>query len=422
MAGVRKKRRSKADKYQGWFIDAEGVRHFFTGVSDRGETLRMAQRLEDDHRQVRLGYRPPATSADRHRGRPFVEAVTEYLDWGEAQGGRGGRPWGVWHARKRRTHLEWWKQRLGLVTMSDLAGMLPKVEKELRGLQAKGRAGKTIANYAEALAAMCDWCLQRGYLADDPLKALAPFDTTPKTVRRAMTEGEIARLLDACPPHRRILYESAFLSGLRANELRSLTLDHLDTERCGLNLDAEWTKNRKSGFQPLSSSLVARLRMFAENGEPHRLYTVHYARKDAKRTVLKNPLLFVPSSLSRDFDKDLKSAGVEKWTPTGKLDFHAIRNAYINLVLDSNVTVREAQALARHSTPDLTFNVYGRARQDHMAEAVEGIAARLSKPERVPSVYRLAVGAERDNATTVNTGSCVSQGMVEPRGIEPLTS
>jgi|TARA_B100000959_G_scaffold178854_2_gene187040 hypothetical protein len=43
----------------------------------------------------------------------------------------------------------------------------------------------------------------------------------------------------------------------------------------------------------------------------------------------------VPSStLSRDFDKDLKTADVPKWTPAGKLDFHAIRLAYINLVLD----------------------------------------------------------------------------------------
>jgi integrase len=42
--------------------------------------------------------------------------------------------------------------------------------------------------------------------------------------------------------------ETAFLSGLRANELRHLTLDHLDLDRCGLHLDAVWTKNRQPGF------------------------------------------------------------------------------------------------------------------------------------------------------------------------------
>jgi integrase len=425
MAGVRRKPRSTGGKYQGWYINAAGSREFFTGIEDREETLRMARRLEDDHRQVRLGYRPASTSADRHKTDRFFEIKDEYLAWGESQGGRGGRPWGDWHARKRRTHLIWWEKKLGLTTLADLDGILPKVEKEMRSLQAAGRAGKTIANYAEALAALCDWCQQRGYLADDPLNALVPFDTTPRTVRRAMTEQEIARLLDGCPDHRRLLYETALVSGLRANELRSLTLRHLDVARRGLNLDAKWTKNRKNGFQPLPLWLVAKLRATAERGDSEQLYRLHYARRDAKRRAPKDdPLLFVPSaSLSRDLDKDLEAADIRKWTPDGKLDFHAIRNTYINLVLDSDVTAREAQALARHSTPDLTFNIYGRARQDHMAEAVERIGNRLfSTPERVPSVHRLAVGAEQESATARESDSCASTQMVELRGIEPLTS
>ena len=47
---------------------------------------------------------------------------------------------------------------------------------------------------------------------------------------------------------------------------------------------------------------------------------------------------------------------------------------------------------------------------------------RLSVPDRVPSVYCQAAGAKRENATAVESGSCASQIMVEPRGIEPLTS
>ena len=44
------------------------------------------------------------------------------------------------------------------------------------------------------------------------------------------------------------LYETDFLPGLRANELRNLKLAHLDVANRGLRLDAEWTKNRKDGF------------------------------------------------------------------------------------------------------------------------------------------------------------------------------
>ena len=423
MAGVRKKPRTKGGKYQGWFTNASGKSQYFTGTTDSGDTLYMARRLEDDHRQVRLGYRPAATSAERHQARPFAEARDEYLAWGEAQGGLRGRPWGEWHAKKRRTHLLWWGNRLSLGTLADFDGLLPRVEKQMRDLFVEGKAGKTLANYAEALTAFCDWSVQRGYLADDPLKALKPFDTTPRTVRRAMTDEEIVRLLDVCGHHRRLLYETAFLSGLRANELRSLTWAHLDTERRGLNLDAVWTKNRKPGFQHLPDALVERLRHFADERVAEQLYGKFYERRDATRKAPPNPLLFVPFSLSRDFDKDLNAAGILKWTPEGKLDFHAIRLAYINLVLDSDVSAREAQAMARHATPDLTFNVYGRARHDRMAEAVERIATRLlSAHERVPSVYRMAVGAERESATGVGTDSCATFEMVEQRGIEPLTS
>ena len=83
-----------------------------------------------------------------------------------------------------------------------------------------------------------------------------------------MTSVEIQRVLATCAPHRRLFLETAFTSGLRLNELRHLTLQHLDRKQCGLQLDAEWTKNRKAGFQPLARSLVERLYEFAVSGQP----------------------------------------------------------------------------------------------------------------------------------------------------------
>lgn len=147
---------------------------------------------------------------------------------------------------------------LGLQTLRDLYGVLPRVEKALRDLS-KNRAGKTVSNYAEAIGAMCDWAVKRGYLADDPLQAMAPFDTTPLTQRRAMTTEEFARLLKVSEPHQALLFETAYMSGLRANELRSLTVNDLSLEPCGFHLDAAWTKNRKAGFQPLDADLAHRL-------------------------------------------------------------------------------------------------------------------------------------------------------------------
>ena len=353
MATGVKKNTTRGGLYQAWFTDFSGKRRYFTART-RSEAKREAKRLEAEHRSIRQGVREIPSSAQRHRQQLFIDIQREYLAWGEAQGGRGGRPWSNTHARNRQAHLAWWQERLGLETMADLDGMLPRVEKELRGLQQQGRAGKTIANYAEALAALCDWGKQRGYLADDPLAGLAAFDTTPQSQRRAMTADEIASLLDACAPHRRLLYETAFNSGLRANELRSLSETHLDVEQFGLHLDAAWTKNRRSGFQRLPKWLVTRLRNFIESGEAESLYKRFYARKGTRLNVPEKPLLYVPSHTARDLDTDLKTAGIPKHAPGGKIDFHACRVAYISLVLESGVSVKEAQEPARHSTPELT--------------------------------------------------------------------
>ena len=386
MAGARKKPK-KGGKYQGWFIDDTGTRKFFHGTRNRAETLRIAQRLEDEHRQIRLGYRPARKSADKYRRSSFTEVKDEYIAWGIAQGGRDGRPWGKTHIRNRRTHLEWWQGQLGLESLADVEGILPRVEEALRALQAQGRAEKTLANYAEALAAFCDWCVQREYLAIDPLQSLGTFDTMPRTKRRAITAEEITTLLRICAPHRRFLLETAFLSGLRANELRNLTTDHLDHEQCGLRLDAAWTKNRKPGFQPLPASLVERLAAFAHSGEPYRLYERFYGRKTVKEAPPRQPLLYVPSHPARELDKELLVAGIPKSTPAGKLDFHACRVAYINLVIESGVSVKEAQTLARHATPQLTMNVYGRVREERLAQAVEKMAqSLLSEAECAPCV------------------------------------
>ena len=61
------------------------------------------------------------------------------------------------------------------------------------------------------------------------------------------------------------------------------------------------------------------------------------------------------SHLSRLLQDDLKTAGIPKWGPGGKVDFHALRTAYVTFLLETDARVKEAQALARHSTPTLTM-------------------------------------------------------------------
>jgi hypothetical protein len=134
-----------------------------------------------------------------------------------------------------------------------------------------------------------------------------------------------------------------------------------------------------------------------------RVYARFYGRRDAKLDVRENPLLYVPTHTARDLDRDLQAAGIQKYTLGGKLDFHGCRVAYINFVIESGVSVKEAQVLARHATPEPTMNVYGRVREERLSEAVEKVAKTLfPAEERAIYVHRKVVGADENAATPPN--------------------
>ncbi len=377
MAFVRSKAHPISKKYRGGFTDLNGKQVLFTGTTSKPETLAMARRFEDEHRQIRLGYRPMPKSYDDAKSRLFSDVAAEYLAWGKAQGGIGGRPWSLKHSQKRHFYLEHWRKTLGIKTLADLDGILPRLEQGLRVLQKVGLArksrkgkvlpsipasGKTLQNYADGLREFFVWAAGRGLLADDPLKGMATFDKTPKTRRRALTADEIHRLLSSIEENgtvyakrRRMGYELALASGLRVGELRALKVRHLNVARGGLDLDDAWTKNRQKGFQPLPRYLVERLAELSENK----------SREDA--------LVFVARETSNALEADLVRAGLAKNGPGGKVDFHALRVAYTNFVIESGADMKTAQTLARHSTPSLTMNTYGRARSERLAEAIETV-------------------------------------------------
>jgi integrase len=186
---------------------------------------------------------------------------------------------------------------------------------------------------------------------------------------------------------RRLLWETALLSGLRANELRHLSIDHVDVEQGGLHLDASWTKNRRNDFLPLPRSLVHRLHTFAATGEAIQKYQQAYTGKEVPRRIPSRPLLYVPRDPARELDKDLQAAAIPKYTGEGKVDFHALRLAYINFVLESGASVKEAQALAQHATPAMTMNVYGRTRNERLVQTVERVGEMVSVEQKLRSHF-----------------------------------
>src|SRR5881409_1386768 len=84
-------------QYTGW----RGRRRTATGTTSKSETEKLALRVQSDQDAIRNGWRPAPKTSDKPR--LFKEVSTEYLAWGQSQGGRGGHPWGKTHARMRRS-------------------------------------------------------------------------------------------------------------------------------------------------------------------------------------------------------------------------------------------------------------------------------------------------------------------------------
>ena len=125
-------------------------------------------------------------------------------------------------------------------------------------------SSKTVHSYAESLAAFCDWCVSRQYLAADPLAALSSYDASAKTPHRELSSEEIQKLLAATPPYRALVYRVALETGYRQNELRNLTVGSLDLFGPSLPLPAEFCKDRRDARQPVSRELADELAALAK--------------------------------------------------------------------------------------------------------------------------------------------------------------
>ena len=330
-----------------------------------------------------------------------MDTVQDYLAYGESQGGRGGRPWGRTHARNQRAQLAWWHEQVGFKTLEDLMTALRPVETALVKLRDRGRTGKTLRSYQESLQSFCRWCIDRGYLPSDPLARLRKFDATPRTRRRVLSLADITAIMEVAPRERRLLYEMALFSGLRLGELRHLRGAHLDIDRGGVRLEAEWTKNRRAGFQPLPAHLVARLARATE--------------------FPSSPLLRVPSQpqLTRVFDRDLQAAGIEKINEQGVAVFHSWRGTYGTLLDSLGASPKETQELMRHSTPVLTMQRYVQAQLDRQKTLVQSMADAVRSAPGVPGM-RDTDGADEVSSTLFNM--LEERGGVENAGFEPATS
>ena len=196
---------------------------------------------------------------------------------------------------------------------------------------------------------------------------------------------------------RALIYKTLVLTGLRRNELASLTVGQLELDGPMplVVLHAADEKNRQGSTIPLRGDLANDLREWLSDSPKSPTLRL----RDGKGTDdSKRPLSTVPAGLVRILDRDLPAADIDKCDERGRtIDVHALRHSFGTLLSKGGVAPRTAQAAMRHSTIDLTMNVY----TDPILLDVHGALDSLPSLDldASPSTERAAVRATGTNKT-----------------------
>ena len=150
-----------------------------------------------------------------------------------------------------------------------------------------------------------------------------------------------------------MIYKTLVITGLRKNELATLTVAQLrlDGAHPYLELDAIDEKNREGNSIMIRPDLANDLRAWlADKLAALQTEALRRAEPILSRLPGDHLVFEVPSGLVRIFDRDLKLAGISKRDERGRtLDVHALRTTFGTLLGKGGVPLRTTQAAMRHS-------------------------------------------------------------------------
>ncbi len=304
------------------------------------------------------------------------------------------------HAKDRETCLNRVLDRAGVDRLSDLTtdrvqAALAALRDEPKTEKKPGLSATTLNRYASAARAFTRWAVRNARLDRDPLAGLSRYnpDADRRRVRRDLTPDELAKLLRAAEsgpsriglsgPDRAIMYALAAGTGLRAGEIASLTPESFDlnADPPTVTVRGAYSKHRREDVQPMRRDLAERLR-------PWLLGRV------LRAPVFDTPRL--PEKTGKLIHADLTAAGVPYEDEDGRVaDFHALRVSFVSAVVRAGASPKEAQTLARHADPSLTFKVYAKTRMHDLSRALEAVPGPPAEGDRVQATGTAGEGVHR---------------------------
>ncbi len=204
---------------------------------------------------------------------------------------------------------------------------------------------------------------------------------------------------------RELIYKLAVTTGLRKSELASLTIGQLDLDddfpHVRLNAAAE--KNRQGNSIPLRQDVADELRQWVSKiGGRTQRNTLSMIERGESDNSAAAKLFNVPDDLSKVFNRDRAVAGIAKKDDRGRtVDVHALRHTFGTMLSKAGASPRVAQPAMRHSSLELTMNVYTDPRLLDVQGAVESLPEFSVTNEPQANRHRIAAGGENLSPSAV---------------------
>jgi site-specific recombinase XerD len=369
MASIYKRSRDRKRKnapYWIEYLDADSKRRVTKGFTDKGLTEQLASKLENEALLRKRGIIDPLAEQQVARKQaPIAESLDDFERSMENNTGK--------HKRLTMTRVRRLVEACGFKTTGELDG--EKVEAALKAIRrAEDLGARTYNHYLQAIDAFAKWLVATKRLSSNPLAGMERLnsETDIRHKRRALTHEEVARLVasarsSGCDVQgydgelRARVYLASFLTGLRRQELGSLTPRSfkLDAPQPTLTVTAACSKHRREDTLPMHPELVSMAREWLAGMDADELL---FPRLERKKTWLM-------------VKKDLERIGIPYETADGVADFHAAgRHSYVTGLLRHGATLTEARELARHADVRMTMK-YTHIGLEDQAEALAGLPA-----------------------------------------------
>ena len=238
---------------------------------------------------------------------------------------------------------------------------LKALRRYVASASAGGQAPSTVARKLAAARAMFRVAVEQGERTENPAD-LVSAPKRPRTLPHVLKSSDVEALLDRIPTQTpleqrdRALFELAYASGLRAEELINVEVGAIDFDAEAVRIEGKGGKTR---LVPVGEHALSAIARYLERGRPA-------LRVDTRPAQGQAEPLFLSKSGKKLSTSDVRRR-LRTWTRAlqaqapalAEAHPHALRHSFATHLLDGGADLRAIQELLGHATISTT-QVYTR--------------------------------------------------------------